>query len=445
MSNPNKDLKPPALVMKQSRRRKNKPTEPRPSDALRTESPEVHIQLESMANEDFQSNQGSFDGNNTIANFLRGAGKNSFSDVVTHATKYLKKKKKENDEPAKHGNAGRDKKHNFLRSSSISLKYPIVNKERLNYSVYLDEEDDREMVINILRKSAMARTKEELLFLQKAFADIKFFMDISTKLDHACLLHLFKKLNIERFSAGQKIFSQGEVGTKFYIIIKGSTFVLVKKDGIVHLEEADRYDYSCTTTERNERLSDYLNGQIPHEDKRKEVEHHYPECWILKTLSQGDSFGEIGLQKVGSRARTATIVCQEETLVGTLTFDDYQATLAKLYERQYNDKINLFERIDAFSHWRRNHISSLFFQLEEVKFQRKKVIIRQGETSNFIYFIKAGEIELHKIIAPSPEVDVAETMNTLDDWETLKRNQSSKSKKPELIKVKLLKILLSIL
>jgi len=435
MSNPNKDLKPPALITKQSRRRKNKPTEPRPSDALRTESPEVHIQLESMANEDFQSNQGSVDGNNTIANFLRGAGKNSFSDVVTHATKYLNKKKKENDEPAKHGNVGRDKKHNFLRSSSISLKYPIVNKERLNYSVYLDEEDDREMVINILRKSAMARTKEELLFLQKAFADIKFFMDISTKLDHACLLHLFKKLNIERFSAGQKIFSQGEVGTKFYIIIKGSTFVLVKKDGIVHLEEADRYDYSCTTTERNERLSEYLNGQIPHEDKRKEVEHHYPECWILKTLSQGDSFGEIGLQKVGSRARTATIVCQEETLVGTLTFDDYQATLAKLYERQYNDKINLFERIDAFSHWRRNHISSLFFQLEEVKFQRKKIIIRQGEVSNYIYFIKAGEIELHKIIAPSPEVDVAETMNTLDDWETLKRNQSSKSKKPELIKL----------
>lgn len=66
---------------------------------------------------------------------------------------------------------------------------------------------------------------------------------------------------------------------------------------------------------------------MPQEAKRKEVEHHYPEFWIVKTLSQGDSFGEIGLQKVGSRARTATIVCQEETLVGTLTFEDYQATL----------------------------------------------------------------------------------------------------------------------
>ncbi len=56
----------------------------------------------------------------------------------------------------------------------------------------------------------MARTREELLFLQKAFADIRFFMEVSMQLDHACLLHLFKKLNIERYSAGQKIFSQGK-------------------------------------------------------------------------------------------------------------------------------------------------------------------------------------------------------------------------------------------
>jgi len=100
-----------------------------------------------------------------------------------------------------------------------------------------------------------------------------------------------------------------------------------------------------------------------------------------------------------SRARTATIVCQEETLVGTLAYDDYQATLAKLYERQYNDKINLFERIDAFRHWRRNHISALFLQLEEVKIQRKKIVIRQGEISNYIYFIKTGEIEVTNFLS----------------------------------------------
>ena len=77
-----------------------------------------------------------------------------------------------------------------------------------------------------------------------------------------------------------------------------------------------------------------------------------------------------------------------------MTYEDYQATLAKLYERQYNDKINLFERIDAFRHWRRNHISALFLQLEELKLQRKKVVLRQDEVSNYIYFIKTGEIEV---------------------------------------------------
>lgn len=145
MSNPNKDLNPPALVKKQSRRKKNKVVERNPSDVVRTESPEVHIQLESMVNEDFQSSQGTFDGNNTIANYLRKAAKNSFSDVFTHTTKYLKKKIKETDEQGKSGNGGRDKKHNFLRSTSINLKHPLVNKERLNHSVYLDEEDDQQV------------------------------------------------------------------------------------------------------------------------------------------------------------------------------------------------------------------------------------------------------------------------------------------------------------
>ena len=163
----------------------------------------------------------------------------------------------------------------------------------------------------------MARTREELLFLQKAFAHIRFFMEVSTQLDHACFLHLFKKLNIERYSAGQKIFSQGkkclckyassvfegEIGTKFYVIIKGSTFVLVKKDGIIHLEEGEKLDYACTTTERNEGLAECLSGDAPYEVKKKEVEHHYPDCWIVRTLTQGDSFGEIGLQKAGNRYR----------------------------------------------------------------------------------------------------------------------------------------------
>ena len=34
--------------------------------------------------------------------------------------------------------------------------------------------------------------------------------------------------------------------------------------------------------------------------------------------------------------RTATIVCQEETLVGILTYDDYQLTLGKFEYKRNN-------------------------------------------------------------------------------------------------------------
>jgi len=105
--------------------------------------------------------------------------------------------------------------------------------------------------------------------------------------------------------------------------------------------------------------------------------------------------------------RTATIVCQEETLVGILTYDDYQLTLgkfeykrnnwfyqAKLFETQYNDKLEFFKKIDAFNHWTRNNISALICHVEEVKLQRKRVILKEGEIANAVYFVKSGEIEV---------------------------------------------------
>jgi len=141
MSNPNKDTKPPSTATKQSRRRKNKVVERNPTEIIRTESPEVQIHLESMVNDDLLSNSGTFDGNNTIANYLRQSGRVSFSDVLTHTTKYLKKKRREN-HGNKNENGARDKKHNFFVPLTMNPKNPVVNKERLNYSVYLDEEDD---------------------------------------------------------------------------------------------------------------------------------------------------------------------------------------------------------------------------------------------------------------------------------------------------------------
>ncbi len=84
-------------------------------------------------------------------------------------------------------------------------------------------------------------------------------------------------------------------------------------------------------TNNSEKLRFVLKLGMTQEQKKKEVEAWYPSFWIVRTLRQGDAFGEIALQRTGNRMRTATIVCQDETLVGTLTYEDYQLILGKLF------------------------------------------------------------------------------------------------------------------
>ena len=50
-----------------------------------------------------------------------------------------------------------------------------------------------------------------------------------------------------------------------------------------------------------ERLPQLLESNQPEDIKRKEVEACYPKFWIARTLNQGETFGEIGLQKDGDR------------------------------------------------------------------------------------------------------------------------------------------------
>jgi CRP-like cAMP-binding protein len=68
--------------------------------------------------------------------------------------------------------------------------------------------------------------------------------------------------------------------------------------------------------------------------------------------------------------------------------------IAKVYEARYKDKISFLEKIDAFLHWTPSYVSAFAIHVEEVKLPLNKVILKQGEVSNYIYFIKSGEIEV---------------------------------------------------
>ncbi len=133
---------------------------------------------------------------------------------------------------------------------------------------------------------------------------------------------------------------------------------------------------------------------LTNEKKVRKVEDHYPGFWVARVMKAGESFGDIALQVSGDRTRTATVVCKESTLFGVLSFEDYQFSLGRLFEKKYGEKIDFLATINLFQHWGITQISALLMNMEEHKYLRKQVIFKEGEASENIYFVLNGEVEV---------------------------------------------------
>jgi CRP-like cAMP-binding protein len=90
----------------------------------------------------------------------------------------------------------------------------------------------------------------------------------------------------------------GEIGRNFWIILRGSVFVLTPIIGI----------------ENEERIAHYIDFSKP---KEVETYEKNADMKIANILTQGMSFGESALLHRGKR--TATIVCRENSYFAVLS------------------------------------------------------------------------------------------------------------------------------
>jgi CRP-like cAMP-binding protein len=117
----------------------------------------------------------------------------------------------------------------------------------------------------------------ELGILARMLRKVEFFAPLTIGQLEQVLPHV----RIHSFSAGEKVFSQGDPGDAFYIVYKGSVEVRLKR--MLFLSKT------------------------------------------VAKLGEGDFFGETSL--VSREPRNATIVAAEPTLLFTLIADDFQFVL----------------------------------------------------------------------------------------------------------------------
>ena len=115
----------------------------------------------------------------------------------------------------------------------------------------------------------------------------------------------------------------------------------------------------------------------------------------ITTLTEGDIFGEIALQN-SSKKRTATIITNEFCVFGTLTKTLYNYCLKSTQEKIRNIRIDFFLNGPIFKGVNQPIFEGKYYNwFIKTKYKNKKVLFKQGEKREKIFFIKKGEVELN--------------------------------------------------
>ena len=123
-----------------------------------------------------------------------------------------------------------------------------------------------------MKKPPKQRNEEDTKFLQNAFQSIKFFVDVIEEIAPELIPKLYKELRHEFFPKKSTVFQIGNPGSKFYIIMKGSVFVMLEKAGFK--EDVEEFFDGPSHKFNNEefKLIDNIMKENEHESAFPEVD-----------------------------------------------------------------------------------------------------------------------------------------------------------------------------
>ena len=322
-----------------------------------------------------------------------------------------------------------------MRSRNSKVRGSIftqpVRKLSLKPFQLSDPSDFQELSI-ILQKASAARSEFEVLRLKKTFFELfPFFQKLMVEASEATILTLVQDMSYEFQPRRKPLFHIGDSGTKFYLILKGSVYVLAREKGLEATEtkkpaESERrigllklrsgamiedealFNNLQATSPLARQQSikyDKLIGKVHSITKaklsimREELTDEelmtlkYPDLYIDRVLGYGEAFGELALRHADAK-RMATIVCKEDCHFGVISKNIFQRALDAHFNRVMNSNLMFFRKHPLFCEWEDAQLEQFYHHVGEKKWVKNQIIYEEGETADFFYLIKEGEVEV---------------------------------------------------
>lgn len=295
--------------------------------------------------------------------------------------------------------------------------------------------------MDILHKPPEQRTTEEVQYMVHMTESMSFFQKLSKKMGQNYSNSHYKCLKLMRYKMvpkGQAVVYHGEIPDAFYIILKGSAFVLLPKDEITIKQEKELSLQNLKTNSKfkikeespllqNKALKSlqkitkmmrFLKASHKKQDVLKprlfitqsmvaelgklhltfdnlSKPDHYFDGQIFKyypstKLITGQAFGELGLLR--RKPRAATILCVENTHLGFLKKEDYEIVYFDLQSQKLRIMLKFFNK-SLGRPIANDTLTKYAYLFEKRKYKFGDKLFKENNKIEEVFLIKKGEIE----------------------------------------------------
>ena len=214
---------------------------------------------------------------------------------------------------------------------------------------------------------------------------------------------LCKAMTYTKYNKDSVVFSQGDVGDSFYIIITGTLSVHVKS----HDSIADRRD-AATSIKRDRRRSSLnsfasvamaamADAGLEATARRRTASMTDPTAIFgpsVALVRSGDSFGELSL--IQGAPRAATCITREVCEFLVISKSAYDEVLADLHARELTEKISALRHIPPLQDWSETKLLKISYTFVKRTYHRGRMIVQEGDNPSNLYIIISGECRVLK-------------------------------------------------
>ncbi|CAD8139097.1 unnamed protein product [Paramecium octaurelia] len=271
-------------------------------------------------------------------------------------------------------------------------------KKLIQQKGFLPAKPSQNDLLNEARQAFLKkqRTQKEQEQIELFMLSLSFVQKLKAQYGPLIVADLCKNISYLRIPAGTQIIQINKENRTFYVILSGkvSISIYVQK-GLRRTSMKINQNNNITQQTSVQQIQQSSTPGAIHQQPTIKGDEDQFSLQEIKTLEQGDSFGELALIKDNLKA-TATVTTKTDCEFGCLTRKQYIDILGKISKNLHHEKLVFLQTIPPLKLWNDEDLKQLSYYLVLKHYVRNQISVKEGADNSQIFVVKYGVFHVVK-------------------------------------------------